>query len=306
MAKDIEEMQDRIKRKFDLYTTDVLKVYNLPKDLRYQITLLDSLDVRLSKHSENTANIANRICNYLNLNEKFIEYVATCAYIHDIGKLYIPPNIAKKRIKDLTEDEYYEYIKHTEIGYNICRKDNSLKPFLAGPYYHHEELDGSGLPQGLKANQIPFEAKIISVANIYEHLLNDDPNNRLTKLEILSEMKKLRIKKKIDRIVFRALIKAVQDEAEYEIYNMNIYINHLRNEIQRYKKALSHYNMAKKTKNVSKEEYHVMYTKGYLTSREDPKDTPKYLKDTIEAYEDKKVEFNTLKKEFRAIRRFIA
>ena len=197
--KDIEEMQDRIKRKFDLYTTDVLKVYNLDKDVRYQISLLDSLDARLSKHSENVANISNKICNYLNLNQNYIEYIATCAYIHDIGKLYIPPHIAKKNKKDLTEEEFEEYKKHCEIGFNMCRKENTLRRFLAGPYYHHEELDGSGFPQGLKANQIPFEAKIISVANMYEHLLNEDPFKRASKLDVLVEMKKARLNKKIDK-----------------------------------------------------------------------------------------------------------
>lgn len=311
--KDIEDMQDRIKRKFDLYTTDVLKVYNLHKDIRYQISLLNSLDVKLSKHSENVANISNKICNYLNLNQKFIEYVETCAYIHDIGKLYIPPSIAKKPIEDLTDEEYIEYMKHTEIGFNICRKENNLREFLAGPYYHHERLDGLGFPQGLKDKDIPIEAKIIAVANMYDHLLNDEKykdekniNNKRSKLEILTKMKKARTNKEIDRTIFKALVKVVKDEAEYEIYNVSIYINHLKNEIDRFKKALKHYNIAKKAKTNNKKEYHELYIKGFLTSREEVSDTPKYLKEAIEAYNNKQEEYKKLKKEYRAIKRFTA
>lgn len=312
--KDIKELQEKkIKKKFDLYTTDVLKVYNLHKDIRYQISLLDSLDVRLSKHSENVANISNKICNYLNLNQKYIEYVVTCAYIHDIGKLYIPPSIAKKPIEELTNEEYIEYMKHADIGFNICRNEENIREFLPGPYYHHERLDGTGFPQGLKGKDIPFEAKIIAVANMYDHLLNDDVyknpkdiNNKKSKLEILSIMRKARINKEIDRTVFSALIKAVKDEVEYEIYNLSIYINHLNNEIDRFKEALKHYNIAMKTKNINKKEYHEMYTKGFLTSREEISETPKYLKDAIEAYQKKMEEYKKLKKEFRAIRTFRA
>ena len=310
--KDIEELQEkRIKNKFDLYTTDVLKLYNLHKDIRYQVSLLDSLDVRLSKHAENVANTTNKICNYLNLNQQFIEYVVTCAYIHDIGKIYIPPKIAKKPIDELTNEEFVEYMKHTDIGFNICRKDNILREFLAGPYYHHEKLDGTGFPQGLKSKDIPLEAKIIAVANMYDHLLNDniykgerDINNKRSKLEVLIEMRKARINKEIDKTIFKALYKVVKDDAEYEIYNMSIYINHLKNEIDRFKKALKHYNIAKKTKSTNKQEYHEMYTKGFLTSQEIVSETPKYLKDTIEAYHKKIDEYKELKKEFRAIRIF--
>lgn len=301
--KDVQELQDNIKRKFDLYTTDVLKVYNLNRDIRYQISLLDSLDLRLSKHSENVANIANRICNYLNLNQRFIEYVATCAYIHDIGKLYIPRSIAKKTVKELDDVELLEYKKHCDIGYNICRKNNILREFLAGPYYHHEKLDGSGFPQGLKEKNIPFEARIIAVANMYEHLLNDDGKPG-SKFQILKEMRKARIGKVIDKVVFKALVKAIRDEVEYEIYNMNTYIFALKKEEDRYRKALRHYNLSRKTNNPEKEQYHKEYSKGYLTSNEIPEDSAQYLKNTIETYNLKREELAELRRELILIKRF--
>lgn len=301
--KDIQEMQDKIKRKFDLYTTDILKVYNLGKDVRYQITLLDSLDIRLSKHSENVANITNKICNYLNLNQEFIQYVTTCAYIHDIGKLYIPPKIAKKKISELTEEELYEYKRHCDIGFNICRKQNVLREFIAGPYYHHEKLDGSGFPQGLKNKDIPIEAKIIAVANMYEHLLNDS-GVRENKVEILSKMKKAIKAKVIDRTVFKALLKSIRDEAEYEIYTLYLYIESLKSEIDRFKKALKHYTIARKVNNYDKQQYHELYSKGYLTSRENIEGIPEYLKNAIEAYNFKKEELAKLKKEYVSIKHF--
>ncbi len=303
--KDIQEKQDSIKRKFDLYTTDILKVYNLGKDVRYQISLLDSLDVRLGKHSENVANITNKICNYLNFNQEFIQYVTTCAYIHDIGKLYIPPQIAKKKISELTDEEFNEYKKHCEVGFNICRKENTLREFMAGPYYHHEKLDGSGFPQGLKDKDIPLEAKIIAVANMYEHLLNDG-GVKESKIKILTEMKEARKSKAIDKTIFKALLKSVIDETEYEIYNLSVYVESLRSEIDRFKKALKHYNIARKVNNYNRQQYHELYSKGYLTSRESIEEIPDYLKNAIEAYNSKKEELAKLKKEFVSIKYFHA
>lgn len=134
-----------MKEKLDFYSSEILKSYNLDENMRYQLALLDSLDVYTRKHSEGVANLTCRIANYLGLPEDFVIYATTCAYLHDIGKLYIPPEILQKPSK-LTDEEYEVMKTHTTIGYNICEKDEKLRPYSAGPLYHHEYLDGSRLP----------------------------------------------------------------------------------------------------------------------------------------------------------------
>ena len=154
------------KKEFDFYSKTSLKSYNLDESMRYQLNMLDSLDVFTRKHSENVANLTCRICKYLNCSNKFIVYCTTCAYLHDIGKLFVPSKILQKQ-DELTSEEYEIMKTHTTIGYNMCMKDLKLRPYAAGPIYHHENLDGSGYPKGLTKKDIPIEGQIIKIFLIH-------------------------------------------------------------------------------------------------------------------------------------------
>ena len=190
-----------IKEVFDFYDQTYLKSYNLDQAIRYQLNLLDSLDVYTRKHSENVATITCNLCKKLHLSKGFTEYCTICAYLHDIGKLFIPSSvlqkpgkltpeeyeIIKKHIANMNEfcienilqkpsqldpEEYEIMKKHTTLGYKLCIKDRKLRPYHAGPYYHHEALDGTGYPQGLVKKDIPYEAQIIRVADEYDALVH--------------------------------------------------------------------------------------------------------------------------------------
>ncbi len=82
--------------KFDFYDPTMLKSYNLDDKIRYQLKMLDGMDAFTRRHSENVANITLRLCDKLHLDRGFKIYCTTCAYIHDIGKLFIPPSILQK------------------------------------------------------------------------------------------------------------------------------------------------------------------------------------------------------------------
>ena len=81
---------------FDFYDKTVLKSYNLDESMRYQLNMLDSLDVFTRKHSENVANLVCRLCEYLHCNKGFTEYCTICAYLHDIG-FYLQDEVVLKR-----------------------------------------------------------------------------------------------------------------------------------------------------------------------------------------------------------------
>ena len=162
---------NEIKENFNFYDQTYLKSYNLDDAIRYQLNLLNTLDVYTRKHCENVATITCNLCKKLHLSRSFTEYCTICAYLHDVGKLYIPSNILQKP-SQLTDDEYDIIKKHTTFGYKLCIKDIKLRPYYAGAYYHHECLDGTGYPQGLVEKDIPFEAQIIKVADEYEALVN--------------------------------------------------------------------------------------------------------------------------------------
>jgi len=106
----------------DFYSKTTLKSYNLDESIRYQLNMLDSLDIYTRKHCENVANITCRLCERLKLGKDFTVYCTTCAFLHDIGKLFIPPSILQK--KGTLTDEEYEIIKtHTTLGYKMCMED---------------------------------------------------------------------------------------------------------------------------------------------------------------------------------------
>ena len=178
------------KEEFNFYSPTALKSYNLDKTMRYQLNMLDSLDVFTRRHSENVANLTCRMCEYLHCSQKFTIYATICAYLHDIGKMFIPPSILQKP-GPLTDEEYEVMKTHTTIGYNMCMKDLKLRPYAAGPLYHHEALNGTGYPNGYKKKDIPIVGQIIRVADEYDAIVS----KRQYKTHIsISETLKLLIK----------------------------------------------------------------------------------------------------------------
>lgn len=243
--------------------------YGLKETMGYQLRILDSLDVLTKKHSENVANVVSRMCEYLNCKTEYILYTTMCAYLHDIGKIFIPKEILFK--DDVLTDEEYETIKkHTIYGYNMCMKDPKLKIFAEGPLYHHECLDGSGYPNGIKSKDIPFSSQIIHVADVYDALVTkrhytthvnisatlkdlireSEPSTNELAFDQLSTSQK---EGKISKKALNALFKVVIDDTKYEIYSTKQYINSLKDEYNRLKQIVEFGEKAQK--NPKKKEY---------------------------------------------------
>lgn len=253
--------------KFDFYDPTVIKSYNLDSTLRYQLNMLDTLDVFTRKHSENVANVTCRICEYLHLRKSFTVYCTTCAFLHDIGKSFIPPAILQKPGK-LTDEEYETMKTHTTIGYKMCMQDLKLRPYAVGPKCHHEALNGSGYPDGLKGREIPLEAQIIKVADEYDAIVS----KRQYKSHVgITDTLKILIEnanagKNNPRIV-KALIKVVIDDTIYEIYCTHGYLDYLKNNLKRLSQIKEYYDKMLESKTEKKKNYYhegmrMLYDKG--------------------------------------------
>ena len=131
-----------LKQDIEFYSPTTLKSYNLDAAITYQLNMLENLDKITKKHCENVANLTCRICDYLHASNSFTVNATVCAYLHDIGKMFIPKEILTKPTR-LTDEEFEIMKTHTTIGYNICMKDLKLRPFAGGPLYHHECLNGT-------------------------------------------------------------------------------------------------------------------------------------------------------------------
>lgn len=305
-----------IKPTFNFYDQTYLKSYNLDKSIQYQLNLLDSLDVYTRKHCENVATITCNLCKKLHLSKGFTEYCTICAYLHDIGKLFIPSSILQKP-SQLTEEEYETMKKHTTLGYKLCIKDSKLRPYYAGPYYHHECLDGTGYPQGLVKKDIPFEAQIIKVADEYDALVH----KRQYKSHIgISDSLKIIIEHtkpskdapkntgysragKLNKKVVKNLLKVVIDDIEYELSAVMYYVDHLKEELKRYKKLAHYYQKRNSAKNEEKKLYYEEYMKIYMHSNETIDGFEQQYEELLATYTLRKVDVDNLNKEIKTIKK---
>lgn len=238
---------------FDFYSKTSLKSYNLNETMRYQLSRLDTLDVFTRKHCENVANLTCRLCEQLKLNSSFTVYCTICAYLHDIGKMFIPHDILQKTSK-LTPEEYEIMKTHAIRGYNICMADPQLQPYCNGPLYHHEALDGSGYPNGYTIDDIPLEGQIIRVADEYDAIVNkrqykshigisdtlkiiiENSNPKPIGPDEVLDKKMLKIRKKYGKVnkkIVVKLLKIVISDIEYEISCVKGYVDFLYQQIQR-------------------------------------------------------------------------
>ena len=134
---------------------------------------VEAKDAYTQGHVERTANLAITLGRKMNLNSQDIEALRFGGILHDIGKIGMPNAIINKPGK-LNDDEWKIMKAHPQVGYEICLPlKDSLGAALEVIRYHHEKLDGSGYPVGLKAEQISSVARIMAVADIYDALTSD-------------------------------------------------------------------------------------------------------------------------------------
>ncbi|QED48128.1 HD-GYP domain-containing protein [Cytobacillus dafuensis] len=119
-------------------------------------------------HSLNVTIYACQLAIENGLPLKNIEEIGLGAMLHDIGKIYIPNEILNKPGK-LTDEEYEQIKSHCELGFNHLKKIHEIPLTVSHcALQHHERIDGTGYPRGLKSNEIHKYAKIISVADVFD------------------------------------------------------------------------------------------------------------------------------------------
>lgn len=137
----------------------------------------DALELRdeyTSMHQRNVSLLSNKIANKLYLNERQVEGVTIGALVHDIGKIGVPSQILNK-MKPLTDAEFELIKQHPASGAMLFKNIDLPMPLFDMIEQHHERLDGSGYPHGLKGNDICIEARIIAVADTFDAMASDRP-----------------------------------------------------------------------------------------------------------------------------------
>lgn len=149
---------------------------------------IEAKDSYTSGHASRVAEYSVKLAKALNLSDKKIENVKTAALLHDIGKIGIDDSILKKPEK-LSVEEYAMIKKHPVIGAEILKDVDFLRKVVKIIKYHHERYDGKGYPDGLKGKEIPIEAYVLSLADVYDAMTTDRPYRpALTKVQALKEI----------------------------------------------------------------------------------------------------------------------
>jgi putative nucleotidyltransferase with HDIG domain len=138
------------------------------------LAMLKARDEATCAHSHATGAWCRRLSEAMGLSAATTDIVVKSGVLHDIGKIATPDSILFKP-GPLTESEWIVMQKHAEFGAEILGELPALAPFAPIVRAHHERWDGRGYPYGLKGEQIPFEARVVAVADAFHAMISNRP-----------------------------------------------------------------------------------------------------------------------------------
>jgi len=157
------------------------QLYRLSMSMIRTLALaLDARDPYTAGHSSRVSRYSLWIARELGLSEKECRDLERAALLHDIGKIGVPDHILGKNSR-LTDEEYAIMAKHPEIGARILSKlepQSQMKLATEVARHHHEKMDGTGYPDKISGEQIPFYARIVAVADAFDAMTTDRPYHK--------------------------------------------------------------------------------------------------------------------------------
>ncbi len=215
-------------KKIDILASKKINIQELSEEIRCEIAVLGGLDIFTDAHVQGVVKLTTRICQNMNMPYQELKKCVLSAYLHDVGKIRIPSIILQKNGK-LTDEEFLEMKRHTIYGYEICMEYKNFRQLAPIVRAHHESFDGSGYPDGLVGNDIPFEASIIKVADVYDALTQrrqyKEGYKQSKAIELMiGDMQKRRMSAKIACYLMKSLLAEVETRInthENNIYQLN-------------------------------------------------------------------------------------
>lgn len=152
---------------------------------------IDAKDTYTKGHSTSVSRYAEALARALNLPEAEVKRIALGALLHDVGKIGIPENVLRKPTH-LSDGEWEVMKQHPVIGAEkVLLPNETLADLIPMVKYHHEHWDGSGYPEQLKGEEIPFSARIVSIADAYHALISDRPYRKGLSVQRACEILKM-------------------------------------------------------------------------------------------------------------------
>jgi putative nucleotidyltransferase with HDIG domain len=143
---------------------------------------IETRDPYTAGHQRRVTKLASAIAEEMNLSTNQKEGVRLAGGLHDLGKIYVPAEILAKPGK-LSPVEYNIIKTHPQVGFDIIKSIEFPWPIAEFILQHHERMDGSGYPNGLKGEEIHLEARILAVADVIEAMATHRPYRAALSIE---------------------------------------------------------------------------------------------------------------------------
>lgn len=212
----IKNAEDKLRSEKDILEEIVQKRMEKIKRIQENMILtiariIGIKDPYIAGHHERVSQLAVAIARKMLISEEQVEGIKVTSMVHDIGKINVPAEILSKPGK-LTNIEFGLIQQHTTTGYEVLKTIDYLWPIAEIVYQHHENMDGTGYPRGLKGKDILIEAQIIRVADVVEAMSSHRPYRAALGLEAAIEELLIGRGEKYDQEVVDVCIKIFKGE----------------------------------------------------------------------------------------------
>jgi len=183
-------------------------------------TVIDARDNYTMGHSTRVSRLSLLLGRKMGLGERELKDLEIVCMFHDVGKIKTPDKILNKK-GPLTEAEHETMMKHTVYGAEILGIVESLRKYIPAVLHHHEWYDGSGYPDGLKGEEIPLFASIISISDAYDAMTSSRPYRAaMSKEKALKELHKYRSKQFAPNVVdtFVSIVEEFDEETAVKTF----------------------------------------------------------------------------------------
>jgi putative nucleotidyltransferase with HDIG domain len=179
--------------------------------VRALVSAVDFKDSYTASHSSLVAEYAAMTARTLGLNSEEIEDIRMAAYLHDLGKIGVPDAVLRKPAA-LTPEEGRQMRRHPAIAAYILEDVPFSRRIKLAVRHNHERWDGTGYPDGLRGEEIPIEARILSVADAYEAMTSNRPyRHTLDHASAIAELRR-HVRTQFDPRVVNAFVQALEHE----------------------------------------------------------------------------------------------
>jgi putative nucleotidyltransferase with HDIG domain len=167
---------------------DNARLYQELEEMFFQTaeSLADAIEKRdpyTGGHTKRVTTYSLATAKHLGLKPMEVKWLKISSVLHDIGKIGIDDQILKKSER-LNPEEFNQIKQHANMGAEIIDHIKQLRNIIPGIKYHHEQIDGTGYPEGLRGEKIPIIAKIVSVTDTFDAMTTDRPYRRALSKEM--------------------------------------------------------------------------------------------------------------------------